>query len=397
MNGDGIPRAAGEPAKRIRDGKELRPLFHPWRLGETGGRCMMRAKELDMTSAAVTCPIRHAAGPELTQQGHSIMRHLQLLTVVLLSASVAFADDPPKAARPAANLPQGVTLIPNIEFARPEGHSLLLDLYLPDSASGPVPVIVWVHGGGWEAGDRHDRTALPILAHGYALASIDYRLSQVAKYPAQIEDCKAAIRWVRAHAKANGLDPNHIGVWGASAGGHLVALLGTTGDVKELEGSEGNLDVSSRVQAVCDWFGPTDFTVINQQAKKGPVPQVIQHDDPNSPEAHLLGGAIQENKAKARAADPITYVTKDDPPFLIMHGDHDALVPLAQSEILRDALQKAGVPVKLEVIKGAGHGFGGPKIMEQVAAFFDEYLKPREAAEKAGTATHKPEGAATGK
>lgn len=295
-----------------------------------------------------------------------------------LALSPAFGEDP-RPAHPPPKLPAGVKMIPNIEYAAPDGYSLLLDLYLPEQVEGRLPVVVWIHGGGWEAGSRHDQIAVPIAAHGYAVASIDYRLSQVAKFPAQIEDCKAAIRWLRAHARAYSLDPNHIGVWGASAGGHLVALLGTSGDVKELEGNEGNLDQSSRVQAVCDWFGPTDFLKINEQAKKGLVKPQIQHDSPSSPEAHLLGGPIQENKEKAKAANPITYASKDDPPFLIMHGDHDPLVPLAQSQMLRDALAREGVPVTLVVIPNAGHGFGGPRIVKQVLKFFDTCLKPASA------------------
>jgi acetyl esterase/lipase len=303
-------------------------------------------------------------------------RGISVALLLLALVVNARADDAKRLSRPGQRLPAGVKMIPNVEFAHPEGHSLLLDLYLPtESPQAPLPIVMWVHGGGWEGGDRHDQIAVPMVIHGYAVASVEYRLSQVAKYPAQIEDCKAAVRWLRAHAKAYGLDPNRIGVWGASAGGHLVALLGTTGDVKELEGDEGNLDQSSRVQAVCDWFGPTDFLKINAQAKKGPVPQGIQHDSPNSPEAHLIGGPVQENRDKATAANPITYISKDDPPFLIMHGDHDPLVPLAQSELLLDALKKADVPAELLVIPNAGHGFGGPKIMEQVETFFDRYLK----------------------
>ena len=169
-----------------------------------------------------------------------------------------------------------------------------LDLYLPEKADGPLPVIVWVHGGGWLAGSKDGGgPALPFVGKGYAVAAINYRLSQHAKFPAQIEDCKAAIRWLRANAKTYNLDPDHIGVWGASAGGHLVALLGTSGDVKELEGKEGNTDQSSRVQAVVDWFGPTDLTKMGGS-----------HDQPNSPEARLFGGPVQENKEKAATSQP---------------------------------------------------------------------------------------------
>jgi acetyl esterase/lipase len=275
-------------------------------------------------------------------------------------------------------LPAGVRLIPNIEYAHPDGHSLLMDLYLPkrSGVAAPAPVIVYVHGGAWLSGDRHDRLALPLVAQGgYAVASIEYRLSQVATFPAQIEDCKAAVRWLRAKSRLYDLDPAHIGAWGTSAGGHLAALLGTTGDVKELEGDEGNLIYSSRVQAVCDWFGPTDFLQIGQQAKHLPVPSAIDHDAPDSPEAKLIGGPIKQNSDKAKAANPITYITKDDAPFLILHGDRDPLVPLAQSQLLDTALKAAGVESTLVIVQGAGHGFGGKENLQKVQEFFDKHLK----------------------
>jgi acetyl esterase/lipase len=191
---------------------------------------------------------------------------------------------------------------------------------------------------------------VPLVEKGYAAASINYRLSQQALFPAQIEDCKAAIRWLRANAKKYHLDPRHIGVWGASAGGHLVALLGATGGVKDLEGEEGNLDQSSRVQAVVDWFGPTDFATIGKGLS-----------DPKSPVSRLIGGSPQENKEKAAKASPITYVGKDAAPTLIMHGDKDNLVPISQSEELAAALKKAGVEVTFQVVKGNGHG--GPDFL----------------------------------
>jgi acetyl esterase/lipase len=235
----------------------------------------------------------------------------------------------------------------------------------------PMPVVVWIHGGAWRAGNKD--SGIPQLMRfarrGYFCASIEYRLSQEAKFPAQIEDCKCAIRFLRAKAKDYNLDPNRIGVWGSSAGGHLVALLGTSGDVTELEGKGGNQEFSSRVNAVCDWFGPSDFL------KMIGVPSNIDRTSPNCPEALLIGGALQENKDKAAKANPITYVSKDDPPFLIMHGDKDMVVPLNQSELLYDALKKAGVDATFHVVKDAGHGFGGREIDERVDAFFDKHLK----------------------
>lgn len=294
-----------------------------------------------------------------------------------LSDHVVPSDRPVAKPKPRQGwvLPDGVTLVPNLEYARVDGISLLLDLYLPRDAAGPAPVVMYVHGGAWIAGDKHDRRAVYLVSHGYAVASINYRLSNQAKFPAQIYDCKAAIRWLRANQQIYRLDGAHLGIWGDSAGGHLVALLGASGDVKSLEGTEGNLDQSSRVQAVCDWYGPTDFLVFADQMRKAGMLMLVDPNSEKSALGQLIGGALTANLDKTRAASPLTYVTPDDPPFLIMHGDRDPLVPLAQSILLRDALQKAGVPVTLEIIPGAGHGFGNAAIFDRVAAFFDANLK----------------------
>ena len=267
-------------------------------------------------------------------------------------------------------VPPDVRLLRDLQYVT-EGHERnRLDLYLPEQAeaSEPLPLIVWVHGGAWLAGSKERCPALRFLRKGYAVASINYRLRQHAIFPAQIEDCKAALRWLRANAKKYRLDPKRIGVWGSSAGGHLVALLGTTGDVKEFDKGQ-NLEVSSRVQAVCDFFGPTDFT------KMSLFPSEMDHDAADSPESQLIGGPVQQNREACRRANPITYVTKDDPPFLIMHGDRDMTVPHNQSELLYEALKAAGVKVKFHTVKGAGHGFGGPKIDKFVDGFFDKNLK----------------------
>jgi len=159
-----------------------------------------------------------------------------------------------------------------------------------------LPLIIHIHGGGWSGGDKNGIPPIGLVANGYALASVQYRLSGEAIFPAAIQDCKAAVRWLRANAKKYNLDPDHFGVWGGSAGGHLVALLGTSGGVKEFEVGD-NLNVSSKVQAVCDWFGPTDFLQMNAQAKAG-AGGALDHDGPKSPESRFIGGAIQENKDK---------------------------------------------------------------------------------------------------
>jgi len=211
-----------------------------------------------------------------------------------------------------------------------------------------------------------------LLKDGYAIASVSYRLSQQAIFPAQIEDCKAAIRWLRAHAEQYKLDPKRFGAWGASAGGHLVALLGTAGDMQEWDNGEYQ-DYSSQVQAICDWFGPTDFLRMND------VPGTMDHDAPDSPESQLIGGAIQENEDKVAYANPITYITSDDPPFLIMHGKEDRTVIPQQSELLHQALQAADVESTLLIIKGTGHGFGGRRqeLLQQPRDFFNKHLKEK--------------------
>lgn len=272
----------------------------------------------------------------------------------------------------AVQIPPDVELIRDIVYGTGGGRPLKVDILRPKSLpENPMPVIVWVHGGGWRGGNKEGGIGrlIPFARNGYFCATIEYRLSGEATFPAQIEDCKCAIRFLRAKAQEYHIDPNRIGVWGSSAGGHLVTLLGTTGGIKELEGEGGWQNFSSNVQAVCDWFGPTDFLRMND------LPSRIDHDAPDSPESLLIGGPIQENKEKVERANPITYVTPDDPPFLIMHGDQDLLVPFNQSELLYDALRKAGVEVTLVKVKGAGHGFGGRKVIALVKAFFDKHLK----------------------
>lgn len=271
-------------------------------------------------------------------------------------------------------VPAGVVAHRNLPYV-PNGHERQkLDLYIPEQADGPVPIIVWIHGGGWAAGDKNNCPPLSngYTQRGYAAASLDYRLSGDAIFPAQIEDCKAAIRWLRAHAKKYNLDPTRIGVWGSSAGGHLVALLGTTSETREFDVGV-NLEQSSAVQAVSDFYGPTDILQMDAHALPGAR---LKHDPANSPESRLIGGAIQENKDKAGRVNPINYLTKNAAPFLIVHGDKDPLVPHHQSELLFAALKKAGVPVRFHTIKGAEHGrgFSGKEISEMVAAFFDHRL-----------------------
>lgn len=273
--------------------------------------------------------------------------------------------------RRAAALPEGAKGIRDVEYARVDGKPLRLDIYLPpdDEKLGRLPVVVWIHGGGWQSGSKDNCPVVPLCGEGYAVVSVNYRLTDVAAFPAQIHDCKGAIRWIRANAAKHGFDPKGIAVAGSSAGGHLVALLGTGGEVKELEGDVGgNLDQSSRVQAVCDFCGPAAFFEEGSMGKdpQGTGPKAV---------VKLLGGPLSENQEKARLASPVVHVSKDDPPFLIVHGDKDPLVPLDQSRRLAAALEKAGVPVKLHVVEGGGHGVLLPETLRTAKQFIDKQLK----------------------
>jgi acetyl esterase/lipase len=258
----------------------------------------------------------------------------------------------------------------NVEYV-PGGHERhKLDIYLPEKVKNtkPVPIVIWIHGGAWRAGNKKNCRSRVFLEDGFSAASINYRLSQHAIFPAQIEDCKAAIRYLRANAKKYNIDPDRMGVWGSSAGGHLVALLGTTSDFKDFDKGP-NLHISSKVQAVCDFFGPTDFTKMKDFESK------MDHDAADSPESKLVGGPIQENKEACKRANPITYVSMKDPPFLIVHGDKDPLVPHNQSELLYKALKKADVDVKFHTVEGGGHGFRDAQVNRMVREFFNRHLK----------------------
>lgn len=265
----------------------------------------------------------------------------------------------------------------DVIYAQINSHQLLLDLFIPDG-KGPFPLIIWIHGGAFRMGSKENNRAQRMVARGYAVSSINYRLSQVAVFPALLHDAKAAVRWLRAHAGEYDLDPDRFGVWGGSAGGYLAAMVGLVQDFPELEGDLGNNDTSSRVQAVCDWYGPSDFLRMND------VPGTMDHNAPDSPESQLIGAPIQENPDLVAKTNPITYVTperaQDIPPFLIMHGGDDLTVIPNQSQLLHDALMQAGADITLVILGGLGHGFPGnhkrwDEIWNYVDEFFDRYLK----------------------
>jgi acetyl esterase/lipase len=269
------------------------------------------------------------------------------------------------------HLPPDVQIKADLEYVPGGGAVNTLDLYLPKTDAPLIPLVVFIHGGGWNSGTDKDwhPSFGDLLSHGFAVATINYRMVQQGLFPAQIYDCKAAVRWLRSHAADYHLDPDHIGVWGHSAGGHLSALMGVTNDLPALEGNEGVKGVSSSVQAACDWSGPTDLV---KTLEEGPTPSPALY----RVVVGLVGGPDKANKDNLAQASPITYVNSKCPPFLIMQGDKDKIVPTEQSTLLDAALKKAGVDSTLILVPGADHGsISKPDNLKPVTAFFEKHLK----------------------
>lgn len=307
------------------------------------------------------------------------MRIFRLLPILLALLSVAAQAQAQKPEPQRPSLPPSFVGEYDVKYVPDGDEAQSLDVYYPESrAEKPLPLLVWIHGGGWSGGSKAQPPFLNELERGYVVASVEYRFSQKAKFPAQIQDCQAAIRWLRANAEQYSIDPERVGVGGASAGGHLSALVGTSGGQKAFAMIGGNEDQSDRVQAVCDIFGPTDFwTVITQADEDKNVKNIFKWNN-GDPYSNLIGGKLGEDKEKCEAVSPVRYVSKDSPPFLILHGDKDALVPYAQSVELADLLAKAGVEVMLQRFPGAGHGgpaFGLPAVGQLTNSFFDKHLK----------------------
>lgn len=300
------------------------------------------------------------------------MKPLLLLLCLLTLNAAAQAPKP-------FQLPAGIKMEKDIAYIEGGDEAQKLDIYLPEIPSEkPLPLIVHIHGGGWRAGSKFPCPVMGMVLKGYAVASVEYRFSQKAVFPAQIQDCQAAIRWLRAHAKQYHFDTEHLGAIGGSAGGHLSALVGTSGGKKAFPPIGGHEDQSDRVQAVCDIFGPADFTTVMQQAAEDKnVKNIFAFNTPSDPYSGLIGAKL-DDKAKADAVSPVHYVSKDTPPFLILHGTHDTLVPYAQSVQLEAALKAQGVPVWLQTLPGAGHGgplFSKPAVLQLTQKFFDKHLK----------------------
>jgi acetyl esterase/lipase len=266
--------------------------------------------------------------------------------------------------------------VSDIHYGTGDGKPLLMDLFLPKQPiRRPTPAVLWIHGGGWELGDKSGNSGAKLLgSHGFVTAALTYRLSGQARFPAAIEDCKCAIRFLRASAAKYGIDSERIGVAGASAGGHLALLVGTADEKAGLEGSGGWPGVSSKVSAAVSWYGPTDFTVGEKAFERG---------SGRAP-AKFLGGTWAEKPDVYRRASPISYVSATAPPILLFHGDHDQIVPFSQAERMLAAYRKAGREAQLIKVEGAGHDFvpvsdkppsvSRQEIEARTVGFFEKHL-----------------------
>ena len=265
----------------------------------------------------------------------------------------------------APKLPEGVEVSRDLEYAQVKGVSLKLDLYRPTAKpAAPTPLVIWVHGGGWGKGTKAGCPVSWLAAKGYAVASLDFRLLPEHPWPAQIEDPIAALRWLRRESGKYGFDAERSAAIGGSSGGHVVALWGTL-----------TLPPGDKVKAVVDWYGPTDLLTMppNVLSEKRTRAELAKANG-----AVLLGGIVMDQPEKAKAVSALHQVTKDDVPFLIMHGTADTSVPLDQSERLHAALQAVGVESTLKLLPGAGHGgreFDSTESRALIQGFLDKHLK----------------------
>jgi acetyl esterase/lipase len=292
---------------------------------------------------------------------------LAFLSVSLIpNHSLAQLGGPP----PRTKIPDNVAVLRDLPYVKDGASSQKLDLYL-NPGTKKRPLVILIHGGAFMFGDKSGEDAGLWLKEGYHVATLNYRLSREAKFPAAVQDCKSAVRWLRAHASEHGIDADRFGVFGASAGGNLAALIGTTGETDKFDDGD-NLKVSSRVSVVGDWFGPTDFLKMDEQRYQGGD----LHNSADSPESQYLGGEIQTLRAAAKSANPITYIGSKCPPFFIAHGDQDRQVPFGQSVILSEALEKAKIKVMFREVSGQGHMFRDKSVTSDMVSFFNAILKP---------------------
>jgi acetyl esterase/lipase len=309
-------------------------------------------------------------------------------------------QEPQRPRARAAEAPRRVEIPAEVEYVRdviyasaPTEDGPAIDLmlnaaFLKQSDGKPMPAVVFIHGGGYVAGSKEqgDRFIIPFARGGYFAVAINYRLAQQAKFPAAVHDCKAAIRFLRANAEALAIDPDRIGVWGISAGGHLAALLATRGNTDSMDGSIGTSapGLNAAVACAASMSGPTDF--IKLAEKRGSDPLNAKGSDPSFTAlrdglvARWFGRPLDEVRELARQASPMTYIDAKDPPMLLVHGTEDSTVPVSQSQLLHDALKEAGVPVQFEKVEGAEHAIRDLAVYRRLAEFFDQRLGGKAAA-----------------
>lgn len=327
-------------------------------------------------------PISGLANEFETKGATTVNRQWKILSLTgcICLACTSFSQDKPSGDKKAAKSKDfgfskylsAIDIKTNVEYGKAGDRELVLDLLLPKKPAGSkLPVVFFIHGGGWKQGNKtHGYPVIaPFAASGnYITCTIGYRLSGEARWPAQIYDCKAALRWMRAHATEYGGDPDKIAIIGPSAGGHLVSLMGTTPNDKELEGANGTPGVSTAVTCVVDIFGPTDLVGIGRIVEKtGKKASSSIHA--------LFGGSVDEKLAMMQKASPINTVDKSNPPFLILHGTADRLVSMSESTRFRDKLRAVGVPVALVKVKGADHGPLGEPAMKIMYQFVEMHLR----------------------
>jgi len=280
---------------------------------------------------------------------------------------------------------QSARKIADVEYARAGDQVLKLDLYLPSAEHAPL--LVWLHGGRWEVGSKERMPLAGLVERGYAIASLDFRPASTARFPGQVHDIKAAVRFLRSQSARYGYDAARIGILGESSGGHLAALVGTTNGHPDLEGTLGeHLDTSSNVHAIVSYFGAADLMTILAQS----TPYGVGVRTPAL--KALLGALPEENETLARLASPVFQVDARDPPLLLLHGDQDPQMPINQSHELEGAYERLGLDAKLIVVHGAGHGgaaFFDPERTALVAAFLDEHLR-RDLATEPSAAVSRP-------
>jgi acetyl esterase/lipase len=270
----------------------------------------------------------------------------------------------------AADPPADVLFEKDVVYGRGGGTDLKLDISRPKGAAGKkLPCVVVIHGGGWAAGDKsaHDDLTWKFAQRGYVSATVGYRFAPANLFPAQVNDVKCAVRFLRANADKYGIDPQRVGAVGFSAGAHLSMMLATVDKEDGLEGDGGWPDQPSKVQAAVSFFGPTDLAATD-------IPEAARNIVKG-----FIGGTPAEKPREFRHASPLTYVSPGDAPMLLFQGTRDVLVPHTQALAMTEAMTRYNIPGRVELLIGAGHGWGGRELdhtVNQTYAFFDQYLKP---------------------